>query len=404
MTKLTLTEYQSSPPLRLVDRDLSLIASVAPSVTITPSIGTTGMYSFTPSSEVGAIQVGELEIEIRPKMPIRNLLFLISFALDPRRWKDIGFPFDEESSLVEALIPGFVFQVGRATERGLLHGYVEESAALSMVRGRINIAEQVRSRWGRVPPIEVVFDDFTQDIEENRILKAAMRRLRLLRPKSKLARTALASFEPAFIDVNTPTYDRRHLPDFLFTRLNQHYESAIRLSTLIIQGTSFEHRYGSVEAASFLVDMNAVFEDFVVAALRQELGVSGREFPQGAKARSLRLDHANRVRLRPDISWWEGDRCTFVGDVKYKRLQPQGFVNADLYQLLAYLVATQLPQGLLIYAQGEAEDVTHEVVHAEKRLLVRTLDLTLQPEGILAQMRDMGHLIRSLRDPEKTSA
>jgi 5-methylcytosine-specific restriction enzyme subunit McrC len=404
MTNLTLTEYHSSPPVPLSGIELALLNSIASSITVTPSIGYPGMYSLTPSSEIGAVQVGELQIEIRPKIPIQNLLFLISFALDPRRWRDIGFALDEESSLVEAIIPGFVFQLSRAIERGLLHGYVEESAALSTVRGRINIAEQVRSRWGRVPPIEVVFDEFTEDIEENRILKSALRQLRRLRARSASARSALASFEPTFLDVTSVSYDPRRLPDFWFTRLNRHYENAIHLSKLILRSTSFEHRYGNVEAASFLVDMNAVFEDFVVVALREELRVTEREFPQGAEARPLKLDSASRVRLRPDISWWQGDQCVFVGDVKYKRLQLKGFVNADLYQLLAYLVATDLPQGLLIYAHGEADDVTHEIVHARKQLLIRTLDLDLEPEGILAQIRDMAGLIRSLRQPERTSA
>jgi 5-methylcytosine-specific restriction enzyme subunit McrC len=404
MTNLTLTEYQSSPPVRLSATELALLNGVASSITVTPSIGYPGMYSLTPSSEIGAVQVGELQIEIRPKIPIQNLLFLVSFALDPRKWRDVGFPLDEASSLVEAIIPGFVFQLSRAVERGLLHGYVEESAALSTVRGRINIAEQVRSRWGRVPPIEVVFDEFTEDIEENRLLKSALRQLRRLRARSAPARAALASFEPTFLDVASVTYDPRRLPDFSFTRLNQHYENAIHLSKLILRSTSFEHRHGDIEAASFLVDMNAVFEDFVVVALREELGVTHREFPQGAKARPLKLDIANRVRLRPDISWWQGDQCVFVGDIKYKRLQLKGFLNADLYQLLAYLVATNLPKGLLIYAHGEADDITHEVLHAGKRLMVRTLDLGLEPEGILAQVRDMAGLILTLRQPEKSSA
>jgi hypothetical protein len=45
-------------------------------------------------------------------------------------------------------------------------------------------------------------------------------------------------------------------------------------------------------------------------------------------------------------------RCVFAGDCKYKR--PGGTVpNADIYQMLAYLTALQLPVGLLIYAASE---------------------------------------------------
>ena len=49
------------------------------------------------------------------------------------------------------------------------------------------------------------------------------------------------------------------------------------------------------------------------------------------------------------------DTCHFVGDVKYKRLRAPGLQHGDLHQLLAYLTATDLPEGFLIYAAGEAQ-------------------------------------------------
>ena len=62
------------------------------------------------------------------------------------------------------------------------------------------------------------------------------------------------------------------------------------------------------------------------------------------------------MRLAPDLTWWDGPTCTFVGDAKYKRADDGHVPNADLYQLLAYATALDLPGGLLAYAQGEAGD------------------------------------------------
>ena len=81
------------------------------------------------------------------------------------------------------------------------------------------------------------------------------------------------------------------------------------------------------------------------------------------------------MRLRPDLTWRDGSRCTFVGDVKYKQTD-NGVPNADLYQLLAYTTALDLPGGLLIYAQGERKPSTHTVRHSGKRLEVAALDLS----------------------------
>ena len=89
----------------------------------------------------------------------------------------------------------------------------------------------------------------------------------------------------------------------------------------------------------------------------------------------------------------EGSRWTFVGDVKYKRID-DGVPNADLYQLLAYATALDLPGGLLIYAQGEQEPATHTVRHSGRRLEVAALDLSGALEGTLARVRDLAQRVR----------
>ena len=90
--------------------------------------------------------------------------------------------------------------------------------------------------------------------------------------------------------------------------------------------------------------------------------------------------------LLPDISWWEAGQCLFVGDVKYKRLGDNEVKHADIYQMLAYTIATGLPGGLLIYAHGEADRAAHVITRAGKRIEVVTLDLRGTPDDVLAQI------------------
>jgi 5-methylcytosine-specific restriction enzyme subunit McrC len=170
----------------------------------------------------------------------------------------------------------------------------------------------------------------------------------------------------------------------------------VALARLVLRAASFDLAQGGVQAAAFLVDMNEVFEDFVAVALREALGLAERVFPQGARGRWLRLDEAGAVGLKPDLSWWEGSSCTFVGDAKYRRVSAAGVENADLYQLLAYAVAADLPGGLLVYAAGEGAPVTHQVVHVGKRLEVTMLDLGGSPEGILTQVHRLARQVRGL--------
>ena len=55
--------------------------------------------------------------------------------------------------------------------------------------------------------------------------------------------------------------------------------------------------------------------------------------------------------LQPTYSWATPSTSAFVNE---------RVPNADLYQLLAYATALDLPGGMLIYAEGEAEPVVHE--------------------------------------------
>jgi 5-methylcytosine-specific restriction enzyme subunit McrC len=108
------------------------------------------------------------------------------------------------------------------------------------------------------------------------------------------------------------------------------------------------------------------------------------------------LDRDGRIGLRPDLSWWGAGRCRFVGDVKHKPTSAKGVLHPDLYQLLAYTIATGLPAGLLVYAAGECDEAEHVVELAGKTLHVRVLDLRGSPSEILTEVGEIAGLVRRL--------
>ena len=344
------------------------------------------------------VEFEDLSIQIRPKLAIDRLLFMMSYAFDPKHWRDTPSELDERDSLVEALIPGFVFHVRRALRRGVIQGYRQREEALAGVKGRIRFDEQLRGRFGIAPPIEVTYDDFTEDILVNRLLKAAAIRLSKLNLRHRAHRNDLRHLLRGLAGVTAVEVSPRHVPEVIYSRLNEHYRPAVELARLILRSTSFEHGRGGVAARSFLIDMNVVFEDFVIVALREALGLRQSEFPQGAEGRILFLGSGQTVRLEPDLSWWVEGEPVFVGDVKYKKLGVKGYKHADLYQLLAYTIGTGLDDGLLIYAAGESAAGTVVVPMAGKRLRIATLGLRGSPTEILREVGAIGEMIASLRD------
>jgi 5-methylcytosine-specific restriction enzyme subunit McrC len=134
--------------------------------------------------------------------------------------------------------------------------------------------------------------------------------------------------------------------------------------------------------------MNVVFEWFIRVALLERLRLDDRTFPPAVRGHAVHLDVEHQVPLEPDLSWWVAGRCVFVGDCKYKRTT--GSVpNADAYQMLAYLTALQLDEGLLIYAAGE--EIPHDVSvqYANKRIQIRIIDVTRPPADALAQIGEL---------------
>ncbi len=357
-------------------------------------------YDLRPSSHIGVVSAGDLSVVVRPKVPMDRVLFLVAYALGIAHWRADDAALDDDADVFEAIVPAFVRHTERAIRRGLRQHYRVEEAALHAVRGRIAFGEQVRRRYGIPLPVEVTYDDFTEDIEENRLLHTAIHLLSRVPIRSDRWRRELGGLRPAFAAVGVGSYRRGAVPEITYSRLNEHYKPAVELARLIIDSTSFELRHGEVAATSFMINMNEVFERFLRTALRDTLRLPEREWPDRGRRRRLTLDQGGRIDLIPDLMWRsriEGTP-TFVGDAKYKRIEPDGFKHADIYQMLAYCVATDLPSGLLVYTADEHEPHRYAIKHAGKTIEVAALYLRGSPEAILEDTGRIAGIVREHRD------
>ena len=59
----------------------------------------------------------------------------------------------------------------------MLQGSRTVEDALRIVRGPIRIGDQIARRPGFLVPLEVTYDEYTPNIAENQILRAAIRRM-----------------------------------------------------------------------------------------------------------------------------------------------------------------------------------------------------------------------------------
>jgi 5-methylcytosine-specific restriction enzyme subunit McrC len=355
-----------------------------------PDPYTPGRWSLRAGSKVGAVALSvpgadtPVTVRITPKVPIDRLFFLLGYARNPNGiWRDGQVAVAGHRDLLPALAHAVERQVDRALRQGLLQGYRAAEETSYVVRGRIRESEQIRRRFGAVLPVEVAYDEFTTDIAENRILRAAVERLlrlpgvpgdvrrRLLHQRARLADTAVL-------------VRGRPLPQWRPTRLNSRYHQALHLAQAVLADTSVEHATGGLHVDGFLFDMNQLFEDFVTVALREACRARGHS---ARLQDSHHLDVAAAIRMKPDLVLYgpEGAVCAVV-DAKYKAEKREGFPDADLYQMLAYCTALGLPEGHLVYAKGNASHAAHTVRHAGIVIHQHALDLGQDHPGLLADI------------------
>lgn len=391
--EITLREYGNAVSVPLdVTAGRALIASRMLD-SVAPDPERPGHWRLRAGSRVGAVRLpGGTVLRIAPKTPVGRLFFLLGFSLDPGgAWRD-SREGTVDTGAHEDVVPALAYAVERqidgALRQGVLQGYREVTESASVVRGRIREAEQIRRHFGRTPPVEIVYDAYTADTAENRILRAATDRLLRLPSVPGTVRRRLAHQRARLADAG-PLVRGQELPRWQPSRLNARYQPALHLAEAVLRGTSPEHRTGELALDGFLLDMNKLFEDFVTVALRGAL----REHGLTARLQDKHhLDSARQVLMKPDLVVYGADGRTPVAvvDAKYKTEKADGYPNADLYQALAYATVLGLREAHLVYAAGRLPERTTEVRGTGGlRLLQHSLDLSREPAALLRAFREL---------------
>jgi 5-methylcytosine-specific restriction enzyme subunit McrC len=357
-----------------------------------PSAYRPGIWLVGPASKIGAAQIGDIEIRIKPKVEIARLLFLLGYAQHAAAWQPDTVPVAEAADLVPVVARALWRQTERAIHQGLLPGYILVEESSQVLLGRLRESEQLHRHHGLPLPLEIRHDEFTTDIPENRILRTACERMlavpRVDAESQRMLRRLLRDFSEV-----TPISRGDPAPEWQPSRLNARYHIALRLAELVLRATSIEHESGGIVINGFLLDMPKLFEDFLTTTLREVLVATYGGRVQGQERNYL--DEASQVVLRPDIVWKIRGSAVAIIDAKYKAEKPAGYPNADLYQLLAYCTVLGLPNGHLVYAKGNEEPARHVVRRSGVEIFCHAVDLSLTPEMLMSQMRDLARTIAS---------
>jgi len=412
--RFTLQEH-SEHPVDLDDAELDAIeAAAAGRLTLRRLNG--GSHALSSSHYVGVLVAGGVQITVQPKIALHNLFLMLgagspTFAAESAAYR-------QDDHLLDAMSAVFASSVERATRVGVLRGYKHMEERLVAPRGRIDITAQIR-RPGTPSPVACTFDEYTSDILENRVLLAALERLLRMPELAPRHRAALMHLTNRFDEVARAAVDPTTIDRWRPTRLNHHYEEALRLAAVVLRDVTLRNPSedttdDEILAPSFMVNMNDLFQDFVADRLRRALsGV----LDVGTEP-TVHLGRRRRLAMKPDLVFsavgpTRSDPVVYVGDAKYKLSNGPARMS-DYYQLLAYSTALSVNEGVLVYAQrtetseatpdgdGDIQDVigddlvhTVEVVNTDKRLHVYRLPLSGSNDEVEAALVQLANWIRA---------
>jgi 5-methylcytosine-specific restriction enzyme subunit McrC len=333
---IELDEYEEKL-LPKVSKEVAAAINQTGFITVEPTFGEESI--FRADSKIGIVQVGDIQIKVMPKFPVNNLFYLLGLH-DGIKFESDSVNIEESHNITDLIFESFLRNVIASTSRGLLTGYRRVEETSKILRGRILIGEQLKKRQGQMYPVEVAFDEFTENIPENIELNMAVTKAMKFGNLTPAQHRDFRHLSRRFSEIDTSKSE----PNWTKSRHNIHYWNSLVLADLINSGKGFYEELGGVAVSGFTVDMYRVFEKFLLRELKLRLERHGGV----VETKYLHLDEENRQKAQIDIMWHKDGQIKFIADAKYK--DPASNWESALYQVNTYATAFSLDSIHLIYA------------------------------------------------------
>ena len=225
----------------------------------------------------------------------------------------------QRRDLLELIIRLFTEQLLAAVQRGLPRRYVAREDNLRLLRGKLRVTRQVTHLAAWPDRLACRFDELSGDTPLNRLLKAAVSRLRRVVRTEANARL-LAELAARFEAVGDSPHPLR--APVRLARTNATFHALHTLARLFLAGEWQNTASGGAPGFALLFPMNELFERFVRKSLRCALAPRSVRL-QPADHHALTGANGPLFALRPDATV-EVPEGPVVLDTKWKSLSGCG--------------------------------------------------------------------------------
>jgi len=330
---------------------------------------------------------------------IQNIYHMLAYAFHVLREQGYASckteDFENTADLLSAILAkGVSIQI----KRGLGRSYIEQTAPLSCLRGKIDVTESIKQQTLIKQQLVCTYDEFSEDTYMNRILKTSMElllRYDIPKTRKKELRNLLLYFKDvSTLDLHTIDWN------FRFNRNNQSYQMLMSVCSLLVKGLLQTTADGTVKLMQFIDEqrMCRLYEKFILEYYR-------RHYPQiktSASQIGWALDDEICTMLptmQSDIMLSYKDK-TLIIDAKYyshttqKQYDANTLHSANLYQIFTYVKNKAANggevSGMLLYARtDEAIQPDNEYIMSGNKISVKTLNLNCDFSEISAQLNSI---------------
>lgn len=322
---------------------------------------------------VGIISVGNLVIEILPKISITNDIVndrkMLIFMLAKCNKLSVNIHEVLETnivnqSLLDILEKVFTKKLMLELQKGLYLEYVSQENSLNKIKGKVLITQNAKMNYSNKSKVYCRYDEFTEKNVFNSILLKATNLLFAV-VNNSFVKKELNIIKNILNDVDDIYVPLEVLDSYKLNKKNERFKEAFILAKLILSNSTMNKSLGKENGFSILFEMNYLYEEYIGILLKEVIEDKTIEVNTQEKSKYLLRNKntgRNEIALKPDIVIYKDNKPKIIIDTKWKSTSIDGretYSQADIYQMYAYITSYKECEKCILLYPKVSEDIVH---------------------------------------------
>ncbi|OSZ81162.1 restriction endonuclease [Chitinophagaceae bacterium IBVUCB2] len=296
---------------------------------------------------VGVIQVGNITIEILPKIgkeadPTGNKdewQQVLIDMLQECNWMKVyahqkaSLQF-KHNSILEAYLELFIKECESLLHKGLIKKYRFEDGNCTSLKGKLLFGQNIQYNLVHKERFYTRHQVYDRDNIFNQLLLKALKIIPLI-SQSPLLKDRVHSLLLSFPELNDPQVNEATFSKLVFDRKTSSYREAIEIAAMLLLNYRPDLSSGQNQVLAILFDMNDLWEEYIYRQIQRHNTHNWKIEPQEEKYFWNQANTTRKKSIKPDIVISSNGRAIIV-DTKWKLPEDNIPSDNDLKQMFVY--------------------------------------------------------------------